>query len=148
MDSEFAGRWVNEQGNLLIIWTTRRGRYRARFVRRDGQVSVLRRFLARFWMPAFGLHGAVREGALEIEIGGGHFGRALRLRFARDEGGDSLLPEIAPSIPDLDDWHLGEAPRVPWLEPLSRFRREPGRGPMRQAGASATDQGFEQPPTR
>ena len=124
MDSEFAGRWVNADGNLLIIRVTSRGRFRARFIRKDGRVSLRRRFWARlFEMPAFGLYGAVRDGALEIEIGPGVHGRALRLRSAGDEEGDLLLPEIAPSIVDLDDWCRGEAPRVSWLEPLSRFRR-------------------------
>jgi hypothetical protein len=124
MDAGFAGHWVNADGNLLIIRTTRRGRFRARFIRKDGRVSLRQRFLARlFERPAFGLYGAVRDGALEIEIGPGMHGRALRLRFARDEDGDLLLPEIAPSIVDLDDWCRAQAPRVPWLEPLSRFRR-------------------------
>ena len=64
MEPEFAGRWVDDAGNLLIIWTTRRGRYRARFVRKDGRLSPWRRFLARLLeKPAFGLYGIVREGA-------------------------------------------------------------------------------------
>ena len=124
MQPEFAGRWVNDAGNLLIIWTTRRGRYRARFVRKDGRLPLWRRFLTRLLeKPAFGLYGTVRDEALEIEIGPSTFGRALRLKFLRDEGGDLLSPEIVPSIVDLSDW---QAPRVSWLEPLSLFRRTGG----------------------
>lgn len=121
MKPEFAGRWVNDAGNLLIIWTTRRDRYRARFVRKDGRFPLWRRFLVRLLeQPAFGLYGAVRDDALEIEIGPSTFGRALRLRFLRDDGGDLLSPEIVLSIVDWD------TPRVSWLEPLSRFRRTGG----------------------
>ena len=72
MEPEFAGRWVNRAGNLLTIWSTRRGRYRARFVRKDGRLTPWQRFLVRlFERPLFGLRGIVREGALQFEIGQG-----------------------------------------------------------------------------
>lgn len=158
MKPEFRGRWVNDAGNLLIIWTTRRGRYRAHFVRNDGRLSLWRRFLTRLLEnPAFGLYGTVRDGALEIEIGPSTFGRALRLTILRDEGGDLLTPEIVPSIVDLDDWWRWQAPRVSWLEPLSHFRRAERdmrpqrtetdrRPPSAGQGSNARETGTPAPP--
>ncbi len=128
MDAAFTGRWVDAADNLLVITLRAPGRYRARFVRRDGKVSLVRRWLARLSLPAFGLYGVIRDGYLELEIGRS---RALLLRFARDQEGERLLPLIVPGIWDDD---LCSPLREPWIEPLSPFRREAPVQPADDAG--------------
>lgn len=123
MTPGFEGAWVNAEGNILSIRSAGRESFRARFRRRDGRVSILRRLMARLGMPAGGLRGILRAGKLEIEIGQG---RALRLTFSPDAEGDRLVPEILPCLGE--EW-VDPRRVVTWLEPLSDFRRVDLAGP-------------------
>ena len=121
MGFDFTGRWVNASGNVLTIRATRRGRYRARFARTDGRVSWLTRLKMCLNMGLTGMPGRVEEDELVLELGRSGWGPTLDLKPQCSGPGaeDVLVPRIGPSIHDGWEDVFG----IPWLEPLSPFRR-------------------------
>jgi hypothetical protein len=117
---DFKGRWINTEGNVLVIKTFGRRYYRVKFIRKDNKLLLWNRIKLFISMFPFGCFGKKSGNDLLVDVGG-PLGPALCLKpaLSENDGSEILLPEIVASISDGWEDVLG----IAWLEPLSPFRK-------------------------
>jgi hypothetical protein len=117
---DYAGRWINEEGNELIIRHFLKDRYIVRYIRRDGRLLFANKWKLFLFMFPFGRLGKVINEILTLNLEG-PIGPTLSFKqLVDDKNRELLIIEIGPSLYDGYEDIMG----IPCFIPLSPFRRK------------------------
>ena len=117
---DFAGRWCNEEGNILVVRHLFKNRFLIRYIRKDGKLLLRNRIQLSINMFPFGRLGKTEREELVVSLCG-IWGPWIHLCPSKSEidNSETLIPSIEPSI--SDGWE--DITGIGWLEPLSPFQR-------------------------